>query len=99
MAVFTATSAHGSDDQTAVMPAEAETVRNGVANALLARLVRDVIEIARGVWRVVIDRRMEHAVLQRQDAGDDFDAPGGAERVAQHALGAGDGQLAGVRAE
>ena len=64
------------------MSAEAERVRDGGADAGLARLVRDVVEIAFGVGCVVVDGRRQHAFVDRERAEDRLDGAGGAETVA-----------------
>ena len=79
------------------MPAEAEAVGEDASDADFAGCVRDVVEVAAGFasWlsRLIVGCRTP--CLMRQGAGDQLDAAGGAEQVADHALGAGDRQLAG----
>src|SRR5258707_14000844 len=53
---------HTSQDDAGVVPAEAERVVDGVLHVRLARLVRDVVEIAVGIGCVVVDRRRQDAL-------------------------------------
>src|SRR6478609_5798469 len=59
-----------------VLTAEAEAIAQDVIDFLLAGLVRHVIEIAFGVGGLVIDRRRNHAALDRHDRCDQFRGPG-----------------------
>jgi hypothetical protein len=68
------------------MSAEAEGVGNGDADVGLAGFVGDVVEVALGVWRVVVDRRRQHALVDRERAEGRFDGAGGAEAVPGRAL-------------
>src|SRR6267142_610754 len=87
------------EGQRRVGAAEAEGVRQRRLDVLLARLVRDVVEVAVRVGRLVVDRGRQHAVIEREHRGDRLDAAGGAEEVARHRLGRRHGQLARVVAE
>ena len=58
-----------------VVPAEAERVGNDDPDVGLAGFVRDVVEVALGVGRVVVDRRRQHALVDRERAEDRLDAP------------------------
>src|SRR6185312_10114671 len=69
------------------------------AHTNLASRVRHVVEVAGRVGRVEIDGGMDDARLQSHHGGDEFHAAGGAEQVADHALGAADRDLARVGAE
>src|SRR5207248_1135679 len=51
------------------------------------------------VGRLVVDGGVDDAVADGQGGGDQLDGAAGAEQVAEHALGAGEGQPAGVLAE
>src|SRR4051812_43786340 len=53
-----------------VVAAEAETVGKDLLHPLLAGLVWHVVEVAVGVWRLVVDRRVDDAVAEHQGAGD-----------------------------
>src|SRR5438132_71171 len=89
----------GPGDDAAVVAAEAEAIGDGTANAGFACHVGDVVEVAVGVGRLIVDRGMEDAALDAEDGGDHLDGAAGAKEMADHTLGAGDGQLLGVRAE
>src|SRR5262249_53302545 len=54
-------------DQRDVLPAEAKTVAQGVLDPLLARRVRDVVQVAFWVGHLVIDRRRQHALADGHD--------------------------------
>src|SRR5439155_1217238 len=69
------------EGQRRVGAAEAEGVRQRRLDVLLARLVRDVVEVAVRVGRLVVDRGRQHAVIEREHRGDRLDAAGGAEEV------------------
>src|SRR6267143_3452663 len=69
------------EGQRRVGAAEAEGVRQRRLDVLLARLVRDVVEVAVRVGRLVVDRRRQHAVMQREHRGDRLDAAGGGVEV------------------
>ena len=87
------------DDQAAVVAAEAEAVGDGVADAGLAGAVGDVVEVAVGVGVVEVDGRVDDPGLDGQAQAISSTPPLAPEQVADHALGAADGQLAGVVAE
>ena len=74
--------------------AEGEVVRQGDVDRHLARHVRDVVEVARRVRVVVVDRRRRLAVDDRLDGEDGLDGARGAEAVAGRALRRRDGELA-----
>ena len=65
----------------------------------LARLVRDVVEVALGIRLLVVHRRREDAVVDREHAHHRLDRAGRAEAVAGHRLRRGDGELVRVVAE
>ena len=52
----------------------------------LPRRVRHVVEVAVRVGRLVVDRRRQDALLEREHRDDRLDAAGGAEEVAGHRL-------------
>src|SRR5579859_6189310 len=87
------------DDHAAVVAAEAEAVGDGPPYPHLARRVRHVIEIAGRIGSAKVDGGMDDARLDAHHGGDQLDAAAGAEQVADHALGAANGKLAGVGAE
>src|SRR5512132_1532846 len=65
-----------------VVPTEAERVRDGDPDVGLARLVRNVVEVAISIGRLVVDRRRQHAVADCERAEDRFNGTGGTETVA-----------------
>ena len=65
-----------------VVPPKPNELESGDADVGRAGFVRDVVEVALGVGRVVVDRRRQHALVDRERAEDRLDAPGGAEAVA-----------------
>ena len=83
------------------MAAEAEAVGEEFLDADFAGGVRDVVEVAAGLDVLVlqVDGRVQDAVLEAHGAGHGLDAAGGAEQVADHALGARDHQSLRVVAE
>ena len=78
------------DQQAGVMAAEAEAVGHDVVDAGLAGDVGDVVEVAAFAGVVEVDRGGKDAGVDGQGRGDQLDAAGGAQEVAELALGAGD---------
>src|SRR4029077_8468748 len=76
-------------DDAGVVPAETERVRDADGDVGLARLVRDVVEVALGIGLLVVDRRRQQAPLDGQHGEDGLDRPGRAEAVTRRALGRG----------
>src|SRR5438046_922924 len=85
--------------QPTIMPAKAEAVSDGPADAHLAGGIRHVIKVASGIGSFVISRRMDHAVPNGQGGDDHSDSTAGSQGMADHALGAVDGQAPGLVAE
>src|SRR5438045_9093584 len=81
-----AKSAH---DEGNILPAESKTVGEGEVAASFAGGVGDVIEVAVGVGVLVVDRRRQNVIANREQADDRLRGPGGGNQVAHHALGAG----------
>src|SRR5919109_770063 len=77
--------------------ADMETRTGG--GAALPALQGYVVEVACWVRVLEVDGRGQDLVAQGERAGDRLEGPGGAEQVAGHGLGGGDGQLVGVGAE
>ena len=69
-----------------VVAAEPERVRDADLDLLVPRLVRDVVEVALRIGRVLVDRRREDAALEREDRERRFDRAGGAEGVPGRSL-------------
>src|SRR5262245_21812954 len=67
-------SIQAADHDAAVVSAEAEAVGDRPADTHLAGGVRHVIQVALGVGRTVVDRRVNDAVLDRQRCGNQLDA-------------------------
>src|SRR5207248_2891109 len=87
------------DNQRHILPAEAEAIAQDMIDAFFAGGVGDVVEVAIRVGCFVIDRRRDDAAANGHDAGDQFGSAGGGDQVAEHALAAGDRNLAGLLAE
>ena len=83
----------------AVVAAEAHRVRERDVDLDAARLVRHVVEVALRVGVPVVDRRRQHAVVERQRAHHRLDRAGRPEAVARHGLRRRDRELVGVVAE
>ena len=71
-------------DQTRIRAAETETVRKHIIDFRLTRLVRNVIQIAIGIGKFVIDGRRQNVFRHRQNRKDGFDSARRAERVSGH---------------
>src|SRR3972149_2937194 len=87
------------EDEHAVGAAEAEGVREGGLDLQLPRRVRDIVEVALGVRRGVVNGRGQHAVVEREGSKDSLYAASGTEEVPCHALGRAYGELFGVLSE
>ena len=74
----------------ALWPPKPNEFETAIRTSWCARLVRDVVEVALGVRRLLVDRRRHLAVARRQDAEDRLDRAGRAEAVAGGALRRGD---------
>src|SRR5579864_6273736 len=85
-----------SKNDASVVTAEPERVRNGDGDVSVARCIRDVIEVALRVLDLVVDRRRELAVADREDGERRLDRTRGAEAMPGRALRAGDGRRARV---
>src|SRR5579863_1085118 len=70
--------------QRRVSAAKAERIRERVLHVRLARLIRNVIEIARRIGIFVIDGRWQHLIAQRQNADACFQAACAAQHVPGH---------------
>ena len=81
------------------MAAEAEAVGHHAIDDGFAGDVGDIIEIAKFVGIIEVDRRRQDIGMNRQRRGDQLDAAGSAEQVAELALGARNLELLGVPAE
>src|SRR5450432_2344414 len=87
------------ENQRRVGAAEAERVRQRVANALRSSLEWNQIEIAIGGGLVEVERGWEHAVAHSEQREDGFDRAGSAEQVASGRFGRRHRERVGVRAE
>ena len=67
-------------------PPKPNALETAISTCFGARLVRDVVEVALGVGRRLVDRRRQDAALKRQDREDRLHRAGRAERVACRAL-------------
>ena len=59
-------------------PPKPKLLDRAAVHFVLAGLVGDVVEVALRVGRLVVDRRRQHAVADRQQADDQLRGPGGA---------------------
>src|SRR5262245_15238406 len=87
------------DDQAAIMAAEAEAVGDGPPDRHLACGIGHVVQVAGGVRRLKVDGGMDHTVTDREERGDELDPPAGPKEMADHALGAAYRELTSVCAE
>src|SRR6266702_1186785 len=88
-----------SQDYDRVVPAKSEAVRDGFAHVLAARLIGHIVEVALRVGVFIVDRRVDHAAVDREQRCDRLDRAGGAEQVTDHGLGAADRDLVCMVAE
>ena len=72
---------------------------SATSTCTFARLVRDVVEVALRVGRLVVDRRREDALVEREHAHHRLDRAGRPEAVAGHRLRRRDRELVRVVAE
>src|SRR5690348_5367013 len=87
------------EDERGVVPAEPKRVRHHRFEGGRASDVGHVIEVAIGVWRLVVRGGWNDAVLQGHDADAGFDRAGRTEQMPSHRLRGADRQLVGVLAE
>src|SRR5215470_12250824 len=66
----------GAEGERGVRAAEAEGVRERDLDVLLARLVGNVVQVAVGVGRLVVDGRRQDAVMEREHRRNRLDAAG-----------------------
>src|SRR6266571_9219176 len=77
-----------------VVAAEPEGVGDRDANVGVTRLVRDVVQVALGILDLVVDRRRQLPVADREDGEQRFDRAGGPEAVTGRTLRRRDRRLA-----
>ena len=75
------------EEQHAVLATEAEAVGHGVVERVAGVLVGAHIEVDAFVLVEHVRGRMNHLILQGLHGDDGFESTGGAESVADHALG------------
>ena len=75
-------------DDRGVVTAESETVAHRISYFPLFGDVWRIVQIAFRIRSIQIDRRRNHAVLNRLDTEDQLKSTAGAQRVANLALGA-----------
>src|SRR5918911_3572197 len=75
------------EDETRVVASEAERVGERDLALFLSRHVGDVVEVALGVGRLVVDRGRDHSSVDREHAGSRLHFAGAAEQVPMHRLG------------
>ena len=81
------------------MPPKPNEFDSAYLNRGRALDVRDVVEIALRIGRLVVDRGRNHLMPDREHGDAGFEAAGGAEQVPGHRLGRRDGELPRVIAE
>src|SRR5437667_3121541 len=81
------------EQQGRVRAAEAERVGQGIFDAGLASLVRDVVQITLGVRVFVIDSRRQDLVAEGKDREASLKPARAAEQMPGHGLGGADGKL------
>src|SRR2546429_4932387 len=80
---------HPFNHERAVLRAEADTVAEGDAHALFARKVRNVIEIAVGVWLVQVDGWWNQICVHGAECGGDSSSTARALRMTDLRFGRG----------
>mmetsp|Transcript_31965 Transcript_31965/g.107624 ORF Transcript_31965/g.107624 Transcript_31965/m.107624 type:complete len:294 (+) Transcript_31965:263-1144(+) len=92
---------HSFEDQNAVVAAKPKVLRDGHAHATGQRFgdVWDIVEVAFGVWRDVVDGGRHGTSLDGLYREDGFNPARGAQSVPRRALGRRDAQLRRVCAE
>src|SRR5262249_24245797 len=85
-----------SNHETAIVPAEPETIGDGLANPHFAWRVGHVVQVAAGVGRLVVNGWMDHTLLNSQGGNNRLNAAARPEGVADHAFRAIYGQTPGV---
>jgi len=86
------------DDECRILAAEAHVVAQHMAARLLTGLIWNLIQIAVGIRRVIVDRWRQRPVAKHQQTNGQLDRAASRRRMTEHALGAGDRRAAGVRA-
>src|SRR5512136_851947 len=87
------------DDQAGVLAAQSERVGQRYAHRLVACDVGNVVQVAVRIWCFIVDGRMNRVAADREGNGQCLDGASGAKTMADHALGAADGQPVGVSSE
>src|SRR5712691_338695 len=82
-----------------VRTAKTESIAQRDLDFLRARLVRDVVEVAVWIGLLVVHRRRQDAMVEREGRRDGLDAPGGAKEMPGHGLGGRDRELLRVLPE
>ena len=83
----------------ALCPPRPIAFESATSTCVRARLVRHVVEIALRIRVAVVDRRREHALVERADAHHRLDRTSGSEEMPEHGLRRRDGELVRMRAE
>jgi hypothetical protein len=87
------------DKQADVLPAESEAIGQDDVTFGLARGVGDIVEVALGIGKFVIDRRRQDTIANGQQADDQFRRTCSGDEMPHHTLSAGDRKFIGVIAE
>ena len=69
------------------MTAESKTIGNDPVDAHFTRFVRNVVEIAIGIWVIEVDRGRNQSMQKSQNRDDKFDAARRPQQMSQLALG------------
>ena len=69
-------------------PPKPKLFESATSIGLVARGVRNIVEVAVGIGILEVDRGRHHAITDREQANDRLDDAAGGDQVARHALGA-----------
>src|SRR5579864_5868759 len=84
------------EEQRSVGSTEAERIRERVLHFGFARMVRDVIEIARRVGDFLIDCRRKNLIAQRKHADTRLESTSASEQMPGHGFCGADGNFFGA---
>src|SRR5579862_505252 len=82
--IFTLAPFPSLEEQRRIRPAEAERIRERVRHFGFARMVWNVVQIARGIGLFLIDRRRQNLIAQRQHADARLQSARAAEQMPRH---------------
>src|SRR5438105_9799575 len=81
------------EDDAGVLATETERVGHRDLDLVATWFIRHVVQIALRVRMFQVDGRVNDPVVDAEDRGNRFDRSGGTEQMADHRLGARDGDL------